>query len=126
MAAILLHAQWINLVNVVSGRLGALPTDSLLVEDSGARRRRRRRAVDDDYNPTLEIVWDNPELEAKAIQICRDNIQCQFDFLSTKDESLANKTATSQMNFEEEQSVLGKYISQSQNDYSSVEGVFGE
>ena len=83
--------------------------ESLLVEDSGAKRRRRRRAVDDDYMPPTEINWPTPEEEAKAVQICKDNFACQFDFFSTKDESLANSTVSSQMNFEEEQSVLGKY-----------------
>ena len=84
-------------------------SDSLLVEDSGAKRRRRRRAVDDDYMAPTEINWETAEDEAKAVQLCKDNFQCQFDFFSTKDESLANTTASNQMKFEEEQAVLGKY-----------------
>ena len=57
----------------------------------------------------MEIKWESPEDEAKAIQICKDNIQCQLDYLSTKDESIANATATSEKKFEEDQAVLGKY-----------------
>ena len=56
----------------------------------------------------MEIKWESPEDEAKAIQICGDNIECQFDYLSTKDESIANATATNQKKFEEDQAVLGK------------------
>ena len=80
----------------------------MLVENSGAKRRRRRRAVDDDYRPITEIKWESAEDEAKALQICANNIQCQLDFLSTKDESLANATATSEKKFEDDQAVLGK------------------
>ena len=89
---------------------GGVSGDSLLVEDSGAKRRRRRRAVDDTYSPAMQLVWASPEEEQKAIQICGNNIACQFDYSVTKDESLANSTATGQMNFEEEQAVLGKYF----------------
>ena len=80
----------------------------MLVDNSGAKRRRRRRAVDDDYSPPMEINWESAEDEAKAAQICKDNIQCQLDYLSTKDESLAGATATSENKFEEEQAILGK------------------
>ena len=99
-------------------------SDSLLIEDSGAKRRRRRRAVDDEYIAPTEIKWETPEDEAKAVQLCKDNFQCQFDLFSTKDESLANTTASNQIKFEEEQAVLGKHNFNVPRRYFLARGVY--
>ena len=96
------------LIPFTLGSVDALGVTPLLIQDSGARQRKRRRRADSSYSPTLEMNWKTPEDEAKAIELCGNDLNCQFDYFVTKNEELANATLQMGQTFENDEAILGK------------------
>ena len=51
-----------------------------------------RAFLDPDFTPAFEVVFDDPELEERANEICGDDEACRFDVAATKNEDIGMAT----------------------------------
>ena len=63
-----------------------------------------------DFVPSFVPTFDSPASEAKAKALCGDHKACLFDYGSTKDETIALDTKTSDKTFQGEEEKLGKRL----------------
>ena len=61
-----------------------------------------------DFTPMFVPDYKDDEQEAKADELCSDNLQCKFDFVATGDENVAKGTLDNANAIEDANAKLGQ------------------
>ena len=60
------------------------------------------------FTPMFEPIFADDATEARAVELCGDNLQCKFDFAATNDEDVAGATLEEANNVDNTNTNLGK------------------